>query len=86
MSARGGEIYKSLTAALEEVAGVWEGLKVRTQARSNSPRTVQDVVYALPLVLDAHFIERAALVVKLGSAPARQLHDQHSQRWYCCLI
>ena len=34
MSARGGEIYKSLTAALEEVAGVWEGLKVRLTAKA----------------------------------------------------
>ena len=49
-------------------------------------RTVQDVVYALPLVLDAHPTKRAALVGMLGSALARQLHDQHSRRWYCRLI
>lgn len=49
-------------------------------------RTVQDVVYALPLVLDAHPTKRAALVGMLGAALARQLHDQHSRRWYCRLI
>lgn len=50
------------------------------------PRTVQDVVYALPLVLDAHPTKRAALVGMLGAALARQLRDQHSRRWYCRLI
>jgi len=49
-------------------------------------RTVQDVVYALPLVLDAHPTKRAALVGMLGAALARQLRDQHSRRWYCRLI
>jgi len=50
------------------------------------PRTVQDVVYALPLVLDAHPTKRAALVGMLGAALACQLHDQHSRRWYCRII
>ena len=50
------------------------------------PRTVRDVVYALPLVLDAHPTKRAALVGMLGAALARQLRDQHSRRWYCRLI
>ena len=50
------------------------------------PRTVQDVVYALPLVLDAHPTKRAALVGMLGATLARQLRDQHSRRWYCRLI
>jgi len=49
-------------------------------------KTVQDVVYALPLVLDAHPTKRAALVGMLGAVLARQLRDQHSRRWYCRLI
>lgn len=53
---------------------------------SAEPKTMQDVVYALPLVLDAHPTKRAALIGMLGAALARQLHDQHSRRWYCRLI
>lgn len=52
----------------------------------DEPQTVQDVVYALPLVLDVHPTKRPALVGLLGSALARNLNDQHSRRWYCRII
>lgn len=51
-----------------------------------APRTLQDVAYTLPLVIEAHPDKRAALVGILASQIAHLLHDQHSRRWYCSLI
>ena len=47
---------------------------------------VQDVVYLLPTLTEAHVSKRAALVGILGAALARALNDQHSRRWYCKTI
>jgi len=55
-------------------------------AEEDGPRTVQDVVYLLPLVGQAHPTKRPALVGLLASTLARALDDQHSRRWYCRLI
>lgn len=49
-------------------------------------KTVQDVIYALPAVVDAHPSKRAELVGALGQALACALGDEHSTRWYCGLI
>jgi hypothetical protein len=48
--------------------------------------TVQDVIYLLPTVAEAHPQKRAALVGILGAALARALDDQHSRAWYCKTI
>jgi hypothetical protein len=48
--------------------------------------TVQDVIYLLPTVAEAHPKKRAALVGILGAALARALDDQHSRAWYCKTI
>ncbi|WP_133161879.1 hypothetical protein [Deinococcus koreensis] len=47
---------------------------------------MQDVIYLLPTVAEAHVTKRAALVGILGAALARALNDEHSRRWYCRLI
>ncbi|MFB9992082.1 hypothetical protein ACFFLM_08925 [Deinococcus oregonensis] len=44
---------------------------------------MQDVIYLLPTVAEAHPKKRAALVGILGAALARALDDQHSRAWYC---
>jgi hypothetical protein len=48
--------------------------------------SVQDVVYTLPLLAEAHPAKRAQLVGLLASALAHALDDRHSRRWYCSLI
>lgn len=52
----------------------------------NGPSTLQDVVYMLPLMRDAHPSKRPALVGVMASTVAHALGDQHSRRWYCRLI
>ena len=51
-----------------------------------APRTVQDVVYTLPLLGDIPPRERPALVGKLAHALAHGLNDHHSRAWYASLI
>ncbi len=52
----------------------------------DGPKTVQDVIYTLPLVKTAHPDKRPALVGMLAATLARALNDQHSRRHYCRLI
>ncbi|MBB6018890.1 hypothetical protein [Deinococcus radiopugnans] len=47
---------------------------------------VQDVVHALPALLEAHKSKRAALVGMMGAALARDLKDAHSRLYYCKVI
>ncbi len=47
---------------------------------------MSDVVYLLPVLLDAHPTKRPALVSLMVSTLAHALHDPHSRRWYCRLI
>ncbi len=49
-------------------------------------RTVQDVIYMLPVVAESEANKRMALVGILGTALAHALDDDHSQRWYCKAI
>ncbi|GGO36805.1 hypothetical protein HNQ08_004742 [Deinococcus humi] len=49
-------------------------------------QSVQDVVYALPLLLEAHKSRRTALVGMMGAALARDLKDHHSRLYYCKVI
>ncbi|MFC3860374.1 hypothetical protein ACFOPQ_06295 [Deinococcus antarcticus] len=49
-------------------------------------KTVQDVVYTLPLLAEAHPTKRAPLVGMLAATLARALNDGHSRAWYCRLI
>lgn len=51
-----------------------------------APRSVQDVIHALPLVFDAHLDKRNALVGLLASGLAHALSDPQSHRWYCRII
>ncbi|WP_380077374.1 hypothetical protein [Deinococcus antarcticus] len=48
--------------------------------------TVRDVVYALPLLGQAHPTKRAPLIGIMAATLARALNDQHSRAWYCRLI
>ena len=48
--------------------------------------TARDVVYALPLLGQAHPTKRAPLVGIMAATLARALNDQHSRAWYCRLI
>lgn len=52
----------------------------------NSLRTVQDVVYMLPLLATAHPDKRPALVGLMASTLAHALRDPNSRRWYCRVI
>ncbi len=47
---------------------------------------VQDVVFLLPTLLEAHKSKRAALVGMMGAALARDLKDAHSRLYYCKVI
>jgi hypothetical protein len=47
---------------------------------------VQDVVFLLPTLLEAHKSKRAALVGMMGAALARDLKDTHSRLYYCKVI
>jgi hypothetical protein len=47
---------------------------------------VQDVVFLLPSLLEAHKSKRAALVGMMGAALARDLKDSHSRLYYCKVI
>ncbi|CAM3520255.1 Replication protein [Deinococcus saxicola] len=47
---------------------------------------VQDVVFLLPTLLEAHKSKRAALVGMMGAALARDLKDSHSRLYYCKVI
>ncbi|MGX9688687.1 hypothetical protein ACTQ9L_16305 [Deinococcus wulumuqiensis] len=50
------------------------------------PNTVQDVVYTLPLLAEAHPTKRAGLVGIMAATLARALNDQHSRKWWCQVI
>ncbi|MBB5297485.1 hypothetical protein [Deinococcus metallilatus] len=53
----------------------------------NGPETVQDVIYTLPLLAEAHPTKRAALVGMLGAALARRLDGGMTwRRLWCRLI
>jgi hypothetical protein len=47
---------------------------------------VQDVVYLLPTVLEAHPTKRGVLVDLLSATLARSLDDEHSQAYYAKAI
>lgn len=47
---------------------------------------VQDVVFLLPTLLEAHKSKRAALVGMMGAALARDLEDTHSRLYDCKVI
>lgn len=47
---------------------------------------VQDVVYLLPTLADAHHTKRAALVGIMAAAIARDLGDQKSRNYFCKII
>lgn len=47
---------------------------------------LQDVVFLLPTLLEAHKSKRAALVGMMGAALARDLKDAHSRLYYCKVI
>jgi hypothetical protein len=49
-------------------------------------RGVQDVVFMLSTLLEAHKSKRAALVGMMGAALARDLNDAHSRLYYCKVI
>lgn len=49
-------------------------------------KTVRDVVYALPLLGEAHPTKRAPLIGIMAATLARALNDGQSRAWYCRLI
>lgn len=52
----------------------------------NSPATVQDVAYMLPMLATAHPSKRPALVGLMASTLASALNDIHSRRYWCKAI
>ena len=52
----------------------------------NSPATVQDVVYMLPMLATTHPSKRPALVSLMASTLASSLNDTHSRRYWCKAI
>ena len=52
----------------------------------NSPATVQDVSFMLPMLATAHPSKRPGLVGLMASTLAHALDDTHSRRWYCRTI
>ena len=87
---------KSIYLQLKEWAvtpGHFKKNPLRTDPRIIPPaelgetlKTVQDVVYTLPLVAEAHPTRRAPLVGIMAATLARALNDGHSRAWYCRLI
>ena len=78
-------------AALTETCGILPlsisiTLDASIQNMDEAERRLQNVVYALPLLLEAHKSKRAALVGMMGAALARDLKDQHSRLYYCKVI
>ncbi|CAM3556486.1 Transposase [Deinococcus saxicola] len=47
---------------------------------------MQDVVFLLPTLLEAHKSKRAALVGMMGAALARDLKDTHGRLYSCKVI
>lgn len=56
------------------------------EGASEALKTVRDVVYALPLLGQAHATKRAPLIGIMAATLARALNDWHSRAWYCRLI
>lgn len=52
----------------------------------NSPATVQDAAYMLPMLATSHPSKRPGLVGLMASTLAHALNDTHSRRWYCSVI
>ena len=52
----------------------------------SGPGSLQDVVYLLPLLSDAHPDKRPALVGMMASTMSHALRDPHSRRYWCKAI